>query len=155
MEIYITKKISTDDGFNLVPHDTLQHLHIITGQVIVNSDANGNLYIATSEDANIIPNLIKLKKVLLKQQFKDDPEKPRLADDIVWLKCSPIMFYKKDKIHIPFNKMLTGVPIKLQLSCKTINMYSFDKPYNSYNMYWTVDYVIVDENFDWKTIGVS
>ena len=155
MDIFITKKVSTDDAFQLAPLDSLPHLHIITSPVIVKTDANNNLYIASSEDMNIIPNLIKLKKVLLKQQYKEDSDKPKLLDDIIWVKVSPIMYYKKDKILVPFNKMLTGVPIKLQLSCKTMNMYSLEKPYNAYNLYFTVDYVIVDENFDWNIIGVS
>jgi hypothetical protein len=155
MDIYITKKNTTDDAFTLAPLDSLPHMHIVTCPVIVKTDANGNLYIATSEDQNAIPNLIKLKKVLLKQQFKEDPDKPRLLDDIIWIKPSPIMYYKKEKIMVPFNKMITGMPLKLQLSCKTMNMYSLDKPYNSYNMYFTVDYVMVDDKFDWNIIGIS
>lgn len=152
MDIYITKKASTDDGFTLAPLDSLPHMHIITSDVVVKKDANANLYIATSEDQNCIPNLIKLKKVLLKQQFKEDPDKPKLLDDVIWIKPSPIMFYKKGATLVPFNKMVTGLPIKLQISCKTSNMYAIEKPYNSYNMYWTVDYVIVDDQFDWNIL---
>jgi hypothetical protein len=53
-------------------------------------------------------------------------------------------------MFITLNKMVLNKPVKLQLSCKQSYMYSIDKPYNLHNMFWIIDYIIVDESFDFS-----
>ena len=154
MELYSTKKISSVDEFGLAPVDTLPSMHIITPEVIVKVDANDNMYIAECPgDPSCILNLVKIKKLLCKQEFsKTDEEKTKLMDDIIWIKVSPCMLYKQGSSLIPVNRMLLNKPIKLQLSCKNSYMYTLGKPYNVHNMFWSVDYVMVDEKFDWAAL---
>ena len=151
MELYTTKKISSVDEFGLASglHETLPCIHVITPEVIVRVDANDNLYIADSPDATCIPNLIKIKKLLCKQVGE---ESKKVMDDIIWVKTSPSMLYKKGSSQIPINKMLLNCPVKLQISCRNNFIYNVGKPYNVANMFWVIDYVIVDESFDWATL---
>jgi len=158
MELYITKKVESGDDFNIAPLDTLPHMHIITPQVIIRRDIGGNFYISDipGGESSIVSHLIKLKKLICKQAFKKDPEdseKYKLADDIVWVKNSPIMYYKCENTYVPCNRIILNYPVQLQISCKAINIYSVGKPYNSYNMVWTIDYVIVDKTFKWEVLS--
>lgn len=154
MELYITKKMAVDDEFVLPSVNTLPYLHVITPLVEVKNDTNGNLYISSSEDPNAIANLVKLKRILLKQEFgKKEGDKVKLTDEVLWLRTSPVMQYKNSTSRVFFNKMITGMPIKLQLSCKQVNMHTYDKPYSSVNLFWTVDTVIVDDAFDFNLLS--
>ena len=124
-------------------------MYIITPLLELKNDINNNLYIAGSEDQNFINNLVKIKKLIIKQKFSDK-EKIKLTDDITWLKPSPTLQYKSESNSqsIYLNKVLTGLPVKLLLSCNHHNIVTYDMPYNSYNLYWTIDTIIVDDNFD-------
>ena len=159
MELYVTKKVDTGEDFALAPLETLPYMHIITPQVVIKRDASGSYYIADyvqegSVSTGTVTNLIKLKKLISKQGFKKETTeeasdtKYKLADDIVWVKASPIMYYKKDSLMIPCNKVVINYPVQLQISCRSENIYSVSKPYNVYNMYWTIDYMIVDNTFN-------
>lgn len=150
MEIYTTKKISTVDEFGLAPLNTLPCMHVVTPEIIIRVDANENLYIAESTenpDITCIPNLLKIKKLLCKQKYGKEC---KLIDDIIWVKPSPGMLYKKGDMFVTLNKMVLNKPVKLQLSCKQSYMYSIDKPYNLHNMFWIIDYIIVDDSFDFS-----
>lgn len=158
MELYVTKKVDTGEDFSLTPLETLPYMHIVTPPVVIKRDASGGYYIADSvqEDgstSSAVNNLIKLKKLISKQGFKKDAAdetdvKYKLADDIVWVKPSPIMYYKKENILVPCNKLIVNYPVQIQISCKSENIYAVTKPYNVYNMFWTIDYVIVDKTFN-------
>lgn len=164
MELYVTKKVDTGEDFSLAPLETLPYMHIITPQVVIKRDASGSYYVAdfVQEGGNptgTVNNLIKLKKLISKQGFKKDASedasdaKYKLADDIVWVKASPIMYYKRENILVPCNKLVVNYPVQLQVSCKSENIYSVSKPYNVYNMFWTVDYVLVDKNFNFDILA--
>jgi hypothetical protein len=161
MELYVTKKVDNGDDFSLAPLDTLPHMHIITPPVSIRRDASGNYYIAEGADTNVVTHLMKLKRLICKQGFKKEAtaedektlEKHKLADDIVWVKPSPTMYYKKEGLLIPCNKLLLNFPVQFQISCKSENIYSMGKPYNVYNMFWTIDYVLVDKNFNWDVLA--
>jgi hypothetical protein len=160
MELYVTKKVDSGDDFSLAPLDTLPHMHIVTPPVTIKRDASGNWYIADGADANVVSHLMKLKKIICKQGFKkpeteegSSNEKYKISDDIVWVKPSPTMFYKKDNLMVPCNKVLLNFPVQLQISCKTENIYHVGKPYNVYNMFWTIDYILVDKNFNWDVLA--
>jgi hypothetical protein len=158
MELYSTKKISSVEEFGLAPLDTLPSMHIITPDVIVKVDIHDNMYIADCpNDSAGISNLIKIKKLLCKQQMlkNEDSEKVKMMDDIIWIKPAPNMLYKSGKTVIPMNRMLLNRPIKLQLSCKNNYIYNITKPYNVYNMFWSIDYVILEDSFDWNTLNQS
>jgi hypothetical protein len=150
MELYTTKKLTIDDEFTLPPVQSLPYVHVITPLVDIKTDINGNLYIASSEDPNCIANLVKLKKIILKQEFAAASEKVKLTDDVIWVKPSPIMQYKNSNNRVFFNKMLTNMPVKLHICCKKQNMISYEKPYSSVNMFWTIDTVTVDDTFDFN-----
>lgn len=160
MELYVTKKVDSSDDFSLAPLDTLPHMHIVTPPVILKRDASGSFYISDTADTNVVNHLIKLKKIICKQGFKKTepteegmvPEKYKISDDIVWVKPSPTIFYKKENLYVPCNKLLFNFPVQLQISCKSDNIYHVGKPYNVYNMFWTIDYIIVDKNFDWEML---
>ena len=47
-----------------------------------------------------------------------------------------------------FNKVLTGLPMKLQLVCNSNNITVYDTPYSSYNLHWTIDTIILNNDFD-------
>lgn len=150
MELYTTKKLTSVDEFCLAPLDTLPSLHIITPEVLVGVDANDNMYITDCpSDPACIPNLVKIKKLLIKQHFKTEG---KLMDEVVWIRPSPTLVYKCGANIVGLNKVLLNKPIKLQLSCKSGYMYSMGKPYNVNNMFWQVDYVHVDETFDWNSV---
>lgn len=159
MELYVTKKVDNGDDFSLAPLETLPHMHIVTPTVIVKRDPNGNFYISESTgETNVVSHLMKLKKIICKQGFKKDPDesstdKYKLADDVVWVRNSPTMFYKSDNMLVPCNRLILNHPVQLQISCKSMNIYSVAKPYNVYNMFWTIDYVIVDKNFKWELLA--
>ena len=160
MELYITKKVDNADDFGLAPLDTLPHMHIVTPLVIIKRDPNGNFYLSDvsneNTNSNSVSHLIKLKKLICKQGFKRDPEdleKYKLGDEIVWVKGSPIMYYKCDNTLVPCNRLILNQPVQLQISCKSTNIYSVTKPYNVYNMFWTIDYVIVDKTFKWELLA--
>ena len=160
MEIYCTKKVENVDGFQFDVPDTLPYIHIITPEVIIRCDHNDNFYIADCpSDPNFIPNIIKFKKVMAKNSSnqKEDKEKPKLQDDIIWIKPSPIMIYKKagTNEHVKFNKVLLNHPMSLQLSYKQSNYTYLPKPYNTYNIFMTCDIVKVADDFDWNVLGFS
>jgi hypothetical protein len=149
MELYTTKKLTIDDELTIPTVSSLPYIHVITPLVDIKSDINGNLYIASSEDPNCIANLVKLKKILLKQEFANEP-KIKMTDDVIWVKPSPMMLYKNATNKVYFSKMLTGMPLKLHITCKKQNMIAYDKPYSSVNMIWTIDTVTVDDSFDFS-----
>ncbi len=158
MELYVTKKVENGDDFSFLPSDTLPYMHVITQQVIMKRDASGNYYIIDAPDNNSCSHLMKIKKLVCKQGFKKDTaegdsSKYKLSDDILWVKPSPIMFYKKDNMLLQCNKLVLNYPITLQLSCRADNVYSMGKPYNVYNMFWTIDYVMVDDTFNIEMLG--
>ncbi len=163
MELYVTKKVENGDDFTFLSSETLPYMHVVTQQIVIKRDASGNYYITdlpteNTGGSNCCSHLMKIKKLLCKQGFKKDSAegdaaKYKLADDILWVKASPIMFYKKDNILVPCNKIILNYPVTLQLSCKADNVYSMGKPYNVYNMFWTIDYVLVDENFNLDMLG--
>ena len=149
----MTKKIDASDEFNLPPHDTLPSIHVITPLVTIKNDNNGNLFIASSEDANCINSLVKLKKLLLKQNEQIDTSiKFKLTDDLICVRPSPLMMYTNNKTRVFCNKMITDVPFKLQLSCKKHNMITYDKPYSSVNLTWVIDAVYVSDTFDFSIV---
>lgn len=153
MELYTTKKLTSVEEFGLAPSDTLPCMHVVTPEVIVKIDANDNMYIAECpSDPLCIANLIKIKKHLCKQAFASSDDKTKIMDEILWVKPSPCMMYKKGKSQVPINRMIVNRPVRLQLSCKESYMYTMPKPYNVHNMFWSIDYVIVDETFDWNTL---
>lgn len=164
MELYVTKKVENGDDFSFLSSDTLPYMHVVTQQVIIKRDASGNYYITDVQGSeqttstNSCSYLMKIKKLICKQGFKKEnaegePNKYKLADDIIWVKASPIMFYKRDDLLVPCNKLILNYPITLQLSCKVENVYSMGKPYNVYNMFWTIDYVNVDASFNIDMLG--
>ena len=143
MEIYVTKKVDSSDDFTLAPLVTLPHIHIITPVVIIKRDMLGNYYLSEAQDA-VVSNLIKLKKLIAKKQ----DIKTKSTDDVIWLKPSPRMTYKKDNIIVNCSKLILDYPVQVQLSCRSDDIYTIDKPYNSFNICWTVDNITVDEKFD-------
>lgn len=156
MEIYVTKKVDSGDDFSLSPLDTMPHAHIITPNIIIKRDINGSYYLMeAAENTNVVTHLIKLKKLICKQSFKknSDEDKFKIVDDIVWVRPSPTMYYKKDSILVPCNRMLLNYPVQLQISCKSENIYYISKPYNAYNLVWTIDYIMVDKDFNWDTLN--
>jgi hypothetical protein len=159
MELYVTKKVDDGADFALAALDTLPHMHIITPQVIIKRDANGNFYLSdipSETNSNSITHLIKIKKLICKQGFKkddNDNEKYKLADDVVWVRNSPTMYYKCENMLVPCNRLILNEPVQLQISCKALNIYSVSKPYNIYNMTFTIDYIFVDKNFKWELLS--
>lgn len=149
MELYTTKKLTTDDDLTIPPIASLPYLHVITPLVEIKGDMNGNLYIASSEDPNCIANLVKLKKILLKQEYPNEA-KIKMTDDVIWVKPSPMMLYKNSSNKVYFGKVLTGLPVKLHIICKKQNMISYDKPYSSVNMIWSIDTITVEDTFDFN-----
>ena len=144
MELYTTKKITNVEDFGLAPHDTLPSMHVITSEVIIKVDHNGNFYISESPtDPNCLTHLLKIKKLLCKNTDG------KLLDEIIWIKPNSQLIYKKDKSWVVVDKMILNTPVKLQLSVKNNNIYQLQK---HCNMYWTVDYVIVDDKFDWNQL---
>lgn len=147
MDLYCTKKLSSIDELCLGSIDTLPFLHIITPEVFIKIQ-NDNFYIADCPgDSACIPNLIKLKKLLAKQHSKET----KLMDDIIWIKPSPCMLYKKGENTLSYNKILLNTPVKLQLSIKNTYIQDIPKPYNLSNMFWSIDYIIVDDNFAFES----
>ena len=71
MELYITKKLTDISEFSIdtIKDNELPYMHILTPIVELKNDINNNLYIASSEDPNFINNLVKIKKLIIKQQF--------------------------------------------------------------------------------------
>jgi len=159
MDIYITKKVDSSEDFSLMAVDTLPTMHIITPPVLLRRAGNGNLFISDVEGGtspgNVVQHVSKLKKIVCKQFVKNDAElsKYKLADEVVWVHPSPIMCYKKDNMVVSCSKLLLNVPLQLQLSCKPDNVYVLPKPYNVYNMTWTIEYIMVDKSFDWATLA--
>jgi hypothetical protein len=153
MELYTTKKLTLDDDFSIPTISSLPYIHVITPLVDIKNDINGNLYIASSEDPNCIANLVKLKKIILKQEFESaENKKIKLTDDVIWIKPSAMMMYKNSTNKIYLNRILTGIPVKIHITCKKYNMISYDKPYNSVNMVWSVDTITVDDAFDFNLL---
>lgn len=143
MEIYVTKKVESGEDFTMSTSKTLPYVHIIVSQVIIKRDNLGNYYLSEAQD-NTISNLIKLKKLIAKKQ--DLKHKP--TDDVIWIKPSPRMTYSKNNVLIIYPKLVLDYPVQVQLSCKSDDIIIMDKPYNSYNICWTVDNITVDEKFD-------
>lgn len=160
MEVYCTKKVEGADGFAFDVPDTLPYIHLITPEVIVRCDHNDNFYIADCpSDPTFIQNIIKFKKVISKSALKNadserlDKDKAKLQDEVVWIKPSPMMVYKKQKEHLSFNKMLLNHPMRLQLSYTSPNFQYLSKPYNTYNVFFTCDFVHVPEDFAWSILA--
>lgn len=147
MELYCTKKLSSLDELCLGSVDTLPFLHIITPEVLIKVQ-NDSFYIADCPtDNTCVPNLIKLKKLLAKQHSKET----KLMDDIIWIKPSSSMLYKKGDHTLSYNKILLNTPVRLQLSIKNTYIQDIPKPYNLSNMFWVIDYIIVDDQFSFET----
>lgn len=159
MEIYCTKKVENVEGFQFDVPDTLPYIHIITPEVVIRCDHNDNFYIADCpSDPTFIPNIIKFKKVMAKNSSSVSKEdKAKLQDEIIWIKPSPIMVYKKTGTseHAKFNKVLLNHPMSLQLSYTQGNYTYLPKPYNTYNIYMTCDIVKVAEDFNWGNLGFT
>ena len=172
MEVYCTKKIESADGFAFDVPETLPYIHIITPEVVVKCDLQNNFYISDCpSDPSFITNIIKLKKIIGKsfvkknidkvagrrfiQKSSEDVEKDvfKPQNDVIWIKPSPTMVYKKNNEHAFVNKMLTDHPISLQLSCSSSAFDYIDKPYNLYNVVFTCDYVRVPQDFDWRILS--
>lgn len=162
MEVYCTKKVETADGFAFDVPDTLPYIHLITPEVVVRCDHNDNFYIADCPgDASFIQNIIKFKKVMSKSAVKALPDAPdrldkdklKLQDEVIWVKPSPVMIYKKSKEHVKFNKMLLNHPVRLQLSFQASNLHALPRPYNTYNAFFTCDYVLVGDDFEWSILA--
>ncbi len=162
MDVYCTKKIEGAEGFTFDVPDTLPYIHIITPEVVVRCDHNDNFYIADCpSDPSFISNLIKFKKVIAKSSLKHaledktfiEKEKVKQQDDVIWIKPSPIMIYKKPNEHVKFNKMLLNHPLSLQLSYQFSNFNYLAKPYNMYNVCFTCDVVNVKEDFNWSILS--
>lgn len=146
MELYITKKMTVDDDFVFPSCSSLPFMHVVTPPVEIKSDAFGGLYIATcSEDPHLITKLVKLKKIAIGKQQK-------LADDIIWVKPSPLLLYKNNATKVYCTKVLLGFPMKLQLSCKQSSITTYEKPYSTSNFVWTIDTIIVPDEFDFGTL---
>jgi hypothetical protein len=158
MDIYVTKKVENAEDFAFdTPHD-MPYMHVLTPPVIIKCDHNDNFFIAECpSDPNFMSGLIKIKKVITKSMLKqeDIPEKEKykLRDDILWVKQSPMMIYKNKKTGYGTLKMLLNTPLSLQLSFKADNFSGIPKPYNLYNMYWTIDYVHVADDFNWSILA--
>lgn len=158
MEVYCTKKVENVEDFQFDVPDTLPFIHIITPEVIVKCDHNDNFYIADCpSDPNFIPNIVKFKKVMAKNSYKDisKEDKAKLQDEILWIKPSPVMIYKKQNKneYIKFNKMLLNHPFSLQLSYTQSNFHYLPKPYNTYNIIMLCDFVKVQDDFDWSILA--
>ena len=149
MDIYVTKKVDSGDDFSLAPLNTLPHVHLVITSVLIKRDMMGNYYLSDFQEPNIVNNLIKLKKIILKKQ----DSKTKSLDDIIWVKPSPKMIYKKNNVCINCPKLVIDFPVQLQISCNTEDVYFIDKPHCAYNICWTVDYIIVDEKFDLSILG--
>jgi hypothetical protein len=143
MEIYVTKKVESGEDFAMSTSKTLPYVHIIVSHVVIKRDVAGNYYLSEAKE-NTISNLIKIKRLIGKQQ--DLKNKP--TDDVIWIKPSPRMTYSKDNLLIMYPKLILDYPVQVQLSCKSDDIITIDKPYNSYNIYWTVDNITVDDRFD-------
>lgn len=156
MELYSTKKVANAEDLSFDVPTTLPYLHIITPEVIVKCDYNDNFYIAECpSDPNFITHLIKIKKIVCKSALKhmnmtDKDKTYKLQDEILWLKQSPIMIYKNEKHTCPTTKMILNHPMSLQLSFSLNNFYGIHQPYNLYNMFWTIDYVTLQNDFNWS-----
>ena len=157
MDIYVTKKVENADDFAFDIPDGLPYMHVLTPPVIVKCDHNDNFFIAECpSDPNFITGLIKIKKVITKHMIKQedipDKDKYKLRDDILWIKQSPMMIYKNSKNGYGTLKMVLNTPLSLQLSFKAANFSGIPKPYNLYNMFWTIDYVNVPDDFNWNML---
>ena len=160
MEVYCTKKVENVEGFQFDVPDSLPFIHIITPEVIVKCDHNDNFYIADCpSDPNFIPNIIKFKKVMAKNSYKEitKEDKAKLQDDVIWIKPSPIMIYKKQGAtaseYMKFNRMLLNHPLSLQLSYTQGNFQYLPKPYNTYNIFMVCDVVKVPDDFNWNILA--
>lgn len=157
MEIYVTKKVENADDFAFDIPQTIPYMHVVTPEVIIKCDHNDNFYIAECPgDPNYLANLIKIKKVICKSILKhkdvDLRDKYRLQDDVIWIKQSPIMMYKNNKNTYGTVKILLNHPVSLELSFKNENFYGFAKPYNLYNMHFTINYIHVPDDFNWAML---
>lgn len=153
MEIYITKKLERLDNFVPV-NKNMPYMHFITGgNVEISLDLSTRcFYISKSDNDNFFGTVIKLKKLICKNITRDKHKDTLLTDDIIWVKSSPIMYYmnKNGDIKVPCNKVPLDMPVNLQLSCNAENLHYYEKPYNSCNICFQIDYVIMPDDFDWS-----
>jgi len=157
MELYITKRFESSDKFSPA-HPTLPYMHIMTPEVVVAKDViTSSFYIASTNDVNLIGNLVKLKRVIAKHDFVpvDTNDKFSLTDDIIYIKPSPMMYYKNvdGTALVPCNRLVLDIPVKLQLSCDKRMITTYPKPYSSCNLYFQIDYVIVQNDFDFRVLN--
>lgn len=148
----MTKKVDSSEDFSFVSTTdvVLPLLHVVTPVVEIHRDAGGGYFIVDTTEGELA-NLIKLKRLVCKSVGSE--EKIKLADDVLWVKSSPIMYYKKGDVLVPCTRMLLNHPVRLQLSCKSDHIYRIPKPYNVTNMFWTIDVVLVDKDFPWETLS--
>ena len=158
MQLYITKKWGENDKFE--PASVyLPYMHICTPEVVISKDViTGAFYVSASKDESFIGAMIKLKRVLCRHEHKKIEQKDdkfALTDDIIYLRPSPILYYKSgdDKIVLPCNRLLLDMPVKLQLSVDGKNIMNYPKPYSSYNLVFTIDYVTVLDDFNWNVLS--
>lgn len=152
MELYVTKKADSSDDFSFVssPDAVLPLLHVVTPVVEIHKDAAGGYFIVETTEGEL-SNMIKLKRLVCKSVGNE--EKTKMADDILWVKPSPVMYYKKDQVLVPCTRMLLNHSVRLQVSCKSDHIYRMPKPYNVTNMFWTIDVVLVDKDFPWEALS--
>lgn len=163
MEVYCTKKVENAEDLHLDIPSSLPYLHIMTPEVIVRSDHNGSFYIAECpSDASFIPNFVKFKKIIAKNAVKHvmetsaldtvEKDKLKLQDDVIWIKPASHMMYKKRNEHVKLPKILLHHPVILQLTFSASSLTHIIKPYNTYNIHFSIDLVTVPETFDWNML---
>jgi hypothetical protein len=152
MELYVTKKVDSIEDFTFVTTSEarLPLLHLVSPSVEICKEANGRYFVTSQED---LSHFIKLKRLICKNITNKDQEKTKLADDVVWVKPSPMMYYKNENVLVPCNRIILNHPVQLQLSCKSDDIYRLPKPYHIHNMVWTIDYVIVNKDFPWEALN--
>lgn len=163
MEVYCTKKVENAEDLHLDIPTSLPYLHIVTPEVIVRNDHNGNFYISECpSDVTFISNFVKFKKIIAKKAIKHvmetspldtvEKDKLKLQDDVIWIKPSANLIYKKPNEHVKLPKMLLHHPIILQLTFSASSLTHIIKPYNTYNIYFSCDCVSVQDSFDWNLL---
>lgn len=165
----MTKKLENPEDLSFGSlRETLPSIHILTQNVIINKSPCGNYYLTGSvsadNESNSLGHLMKLKKIIAKQMFeskqvlesKSNENKLKMTDDVIWVKPSPLLYYQREGMMIPCNRVLLDYPVKLQLSLSQWkNVYSLGKPYQSCNLFWTIDFCIVDKDFDIELLNIA
>ncbi len=155
MELYTTKKLDATEGLQVTSiNSNLPYMHIVAPDVILKKDVSGNIYIADcTTDPNCIANLIKLKKILCKQEFarrglvEDKDNKTKLMDEMIWVLPATEVQYKTETSgqYVIINNLLLNHPVKLHMSCNSNQFYNIGKPYNIYNMAWIISVVVLSD----------